>query len=60
MLIVQVCDFGDDGDARYRMHEPSRHLGRLAGVTVVDCHFSQRRHLTRLQPRLPTLSSFNS
>jgi tetratricopeptide (TPR) repeat protein len=42
MLIVQVCDFGEDGDARYRMHEPSRHLGRLPGVTAVDCHFSHR------------------
>ena len=42
MLIVQVCDFGDDGDARHRMHEPSRHLGRLPGVTAIDCHFRHR------------------
>jgi hypothetical protein len=29
MLIVQVCDFGDDGDARYRVHDPSIALGAL-------------------------------
>jgi tetratricopeptide (TPR) repeat protein len=42
MLIVQVCDFGVDGDTHYRLHEPSRHLGRLPGVTAVDCHFYHR------------------
>ena len=42
MLIVQACEFGDDGDARYRMHEPSRHLSRLPDVTVVDCPISHR------------------
>ena len=42
MLIVQVCDFGDDGDARHRMHDPSRFLGRLPGVTAIDCHFRHR------------------
>jgi predicted O-linked N-acetylglucosamine transferase (SPINDLY family) len=47
MLIVQVCDFGEDGDACHRMHEPSRHLGRLPGVTAVDCHF-RHRHLPQL------------
>ncbi len=42
MLIVQVCDFGNDGDAEYRMHSPSRQLGALPGVTAIDCHFSHR------------------
>jgi tetratricopeptide (TPR) repeat protein len=42
MLIVQVCDFGHDGDARYRVHDPSRALGALPGVTTVDCHFLSR------------------
>lgn len=46
-LILQICDFLDDGDGRYRMHEPSRHLGRLPGVTVIDCHF-YHRHLPAL------------
>jgi tetratricopeptide (TPR) repeat protein len=47
MLIVQVCDFGYDGDARYRLHDPSRFLGRLPGVTSIDCHFFSR-HLPAL------------
>jgi tetratricopeptide (TPR) repeat protein len=42
MLIVQVCDFGEDGDAQYRLHDPSRQLGQLPGVTAVDCHFYHR------------------
>jgi tetratricopeptide (TPR) repeat protein len=42
MLIAQVCDFGNDGDARYRVHDPSRALGGLPGVTAVDCHFLSR------------------
>ncbi len=42
MLIVQVCDFGSDGDAKYRLHDPSRALAQLDGVTVVDCHFAHR------------------
>ena len=42
MLIVQVCHFESDGDAHYRLHEPSRHLARLPGVTTVDCHFAHR------------------
>ena len=42
MLIVQVCHFDDNGDAHYRLHEPSRHLGRLPGVTAIDCHFAHR------------------
>ena len=42
MLIVQLCDFGDDGDAEYRLHQPSRHLGAIEGVTVIDCHFAHR------------------
>lgn len=40
VLIVQLCDFGSDGDAQYRLHEPSRQLGALPGVSVVDCHFA--------------------
>ena len=47
MLIVQVCDFGYDGDARYRLHDPSRFLGQLPGVTSIDCHFFSR-HLPEL------------
>lgn len=47
MLIVQICYFGDDGDARYRLHEPSAHLARLPGITTVDCHFLSR-HLPEL------------
>ena len=47
MLIVQVCDFGFDGDARYRLHDPSRFLGQLPGVTSIDCHFFSR-HLPEL------------
>jgi tetratricopeptide (TPR) repeat protein len=43
MLIVQVCDFGVDGDAEYRLHAPSRFLGRCPGTTVVDCHFFHRK-----------------
>lgn len=39
LLIVQICDFLDDGDGHYRLHEPSRQLGRLPGVVVIDCHF---------------------
>jgi tetratricopeptide (TPR) repeat protein len=42
MLIVQVCDFGNDGDAQYRLHDPSRALSRHEDVTVVDCHFAHR------------------
>src|SRR5207248_6437198 len=30
------------GDGLYRMHEPSRHLSRLSGVTVIDCHYYHR------------------
>ena len=42
MLIVQVCDFGNDGDAEYRIHAPVRQLGKIAGLTTIDCHFSHR------------------
>jgi tetratricopeptide (TPR) repeat protein len=38
-LILQICEFLDDGDGYYRLHEPSRQLGRLPGVMVVDCHY---------------------
>ena len=47
MLIVQVCDFRHDGDAHYRLHDPSRQMGKLPGVTAVDCHFYSR-HLPAL------------
>lgn len=40
MLIVQVCHLGEDGDAAYRLHDPSRFLGRIDNVTTVDCHFA--------------------
>ena len=54
MLIVQVCDFGEDGDALYRAHAPSRELGRLPGITSVDCHFLSR-HLPDLARRADIL-----
>jgi len=41
-FILQICDFLDDGDGFYRLHEPSRQLSRLPGVVVVDCHFYHR------------------
>jgi tetratricopeptide (TPR) repeat protein len=41
-LIVQICDFMDNGDAVYRFHAPSRALSRLPGVTVVDCDLHHR------------------
>ena len=47
MLIVQICDFGSDGDAHYRLHDPSRQMSWLAGVIAVDCHFFSR-HLQAL------------
>ena len=47
MLIVQICDFGSDGDAHYRLHDPSRQMGKLPGVTAVDCHYFSR-HLPDL------------
>ena len=47
MLIVQVCDFGEDGDAFYRLHSPSRFLAKLDGITTVDLHF-YHRHLPEL------------
>ncbi len=40
MLIVQVCHLGEDGDAAYRIHDPSRFLGRIDGITTIDCHFA--------------------
>ena len=42
LFILQICDFLDDGDGFYRLHEPSRQLGRLPGVVVVDCHYYHR------------------
>lgn len=41
-FILQVCEFLDDGDGLYRLHEPSRHLARLPGVVVIDCHYHHR------------------
>lgn len=43
MFLVQICHMGDDGDAAYRIHEPSRFLGQLPHVTTVDCHFAHSR-----------------
>lgn len=43
LLVLQICDFLDDGDGFYRLHEPSRCLSRLPGVTVVDSHFYHQR-----------------
>ena len=43
MLIVQVGDFGTDGDAHYRIHAPAKAMGLLEGVVCVDIHF--RHHL---------------
>ena len=48
MLIVQVGDFGSDGDAHYRIHAPAESMGAIDGVVCVDVHF--RHHL------LPTLA----
>jgi tetratricopeptide (TPR) repeat protein len=42
VLVLQICDFLDDGDGFYRLHEPSRQLSRLPGVVVIDCHFYHR------------------
>lgn len=42
LLILQICDFLDDGDGFYRLHEPSRLLGQLPGVVSIDCHFYHR------------------
>ena len=42
LFILQVCEFLDDGDGLYRLHQPSLHLSRLPGVVVVDCHFYHR------------------
>ena len=39
MLIGQICDFGNDGDAHYRLHAPSMQLGKIPGITAVDSHF---------------------
>ena len=39
MLIVQVGDFGTDGDAHYRIHAPARFMGLIDGVVCVDVHF---------------------
>ena len=43
MLIVQIGDFGTDGDAHYRIHAPAKAMGLLEGVVCVDIHF--RHHL---------------
>jgi tetratricopeptide (TPR) repeat protein len=42
LLILQICEFLDDGDGMYRLHQPSLYLSRLPGVVVVDCHFYHR------------------
>ncbi|HEV8062515.1 MAG TPA: glycosyltransferase [Gemmataceae bacterium] len=42
LLVVQICEFQEDGDGFYRLHEPSRHLGRLPGVVTIDCDAHHR------------------
>jgi tetratricopeptide (TPR) repeat protein len=42
LFILQICEFLNDGDGMYRLHQPSLHLSRLPGVVVVDCHFYHR------------------
>jgi hypothetical protein len=37
MRIVQLGDFGSDGDAVHRMVAPSKALGAMPGVEVVNC-----------------------
>ncbi len=46
-LIVQICEFQEDGDGFYRLHEPNRQLARLPGVVTIDCDVHHR-----LLPRL--------
>ncbi len=43
IFILQICEFLEDGDGYYRLHEPSRQLSRLPGVVVADCHYYHRR-----------------
>jgi len=45
LLIVQICEFQEDGDGFYRLHEPNRQLARLralsrsiATFTIISCH----------------------
>lgn len=42
LLIVQVCEFLDVGDAVHRFHGPSRALSRLPGVAVIDIDLNHR------------------
>jgi tetratricopeptide (TPR) repeat protein len=42
IFILQVCEFLDDGDGQYRLHQPSLYLSRLPGVVVMDCHYAHR------------------
>ena len=42
LLVVQMCEFLDDGDGVYRFHSPSRGLSRLPGVVAVDCDLHHR------------------
>ena len=42
MLIVQIGDFGTDGDAHYRIHAPARSMGSLDGVICIDIHLRHR------------------
>ncbi|KMO42289.1 hypothetical protein VQ03_11130 [Methylobacterium tarhaniae] len=46
MRIVQLCGFGRDGDALYRIHEPAQALASLPGVTMVDAHLAGRHGFT--------------
>jgi tetratricopeptide (TPR) repeat protein len=42
LLVVQVCEFLDVGDAVHRFHGPSRALSRLPGVVVIDIDLHHR------------------
>src|SRR5580704_12112822 len=42
LLVVQICEFQEDGDGFYRLHEPSRQLARLPGVVTIDCDAHHR------------------
>ena len=42
LLIVQVCEFLDNGDGIHRFHGPSQALAALPGVCVIDIDLTHR------------------
>ena len=42
LLIVQVCEFLDNGDGIHRFHGPSQALAELPGVCVIDIDLTHR------------------